>query len=79
MKNIISGFIITASMAFGSAQAGNLTTDELFDYLQSGDENSIESLERVELSRMEFSDVNSDSSHAYRASVSEVFAIINSD
>ena len=47
MKNIISGFIITASMAFGSAQAGNLTTDELFDYLQSGDENSIESLETV--------------------------------
>ena len=79
MKNIISGFIITASLALGSAQAGNLTTDELFDYLQSGDENSIESLESVELSRMEFSDVNSDSSKAHRASVSRIFDIINSD
>ena len=79
MKNIISGLIITASMAFGSAQAGNLTTDELFDYLQSGDENSIESLDTVELSRMEFSDINSESSDAHKASVSRVFDIINSD
>ena len=79
LRNIISSFILTASMSLGTAQAGNMTIDELFDYLQAGDENSIQSVETVEFSRMEFRDTDSASEHIYKQSISDVFNTINSD
>ena len=78
-RNIISSFILTAAMTLGVAQAGNLTTDELFDYLQAGDENSIHSNETVEFSRMEFRDIDPASRHIYEQSIGDVFNTINSD
>lgn len=72
----ISGLALITAMALGTAQAGNMTTNELFDYLQAGDHNSIESVETVELSKMEFSDVKG--GPGYTAAVN-VLDVINSD
>lgn len=79
LRIIIGSTILTASMSLGMAQAGNMTTDELFDYLQAGDENSIHSVETVEFSRMEFSENDSASERIYEQSIADVFNTINSD
>ena len=78
-RNIISSLILTASMTLGVAQADDISTHELFDFLQSGDESSIQNDETVEFSRMEFKDVGSASRHIYEQSIEDVFSIINSD
>ena len=78
-RNIISSMIFTASMTLGVAQAGNMTTAELFDYLQAGDESSIQSVETVEFSRMEFSDTTPATKYIYEQSIADVFNTINSD
>ena len=79
LRNIVSSLFLTALMTLGVAHAGNMTTDELFDYLQAGDENSIQSIETVEFSKMEFSDTDPASRHIYEQSISDVFNTINSD
>ena len=78
-RNIFSSIILTASMTLGVAHAGNMTTDELFDYLQAGDESSIQTVETVEFSRMEFSNADPASKHIYKQSIDDVFNTINSD
>lgn len=77
--NIISAIIVSTVIAISSAQAGNMTTDELFDFLQAGDENSIQSVEKVEFSKLEFTDINTESRKTYMHSISDVFNTINSD
>lgn len=73
---IISGLALITATILGTAQAGNITTDELFELLQAGDSNSIESVATVEFSRMEFSDVTSYSGHSAAINVLDA---INSD
>lgn len=68
-----------ASMTLGVAQADDINTHELFDYLQSGDENSIQNDETVELSSMEFKDAVSASRHIHEQSIEYVFNTITSD
>ena len=76
---IITGIAFAASMSMSAVHAGSLTTDELFDYLQSGDENSIAAVENVEFSKMEFRDVQPDSSYSSYESATSVLDVINSD
>jgi len=78
-RNIISSIILTASMTLGVAQADDINTHELFDYLQSGDENSLQNDETVEFSRLEFKDADSASRLIYEQSIEHVFNTINSD
>jgi len=78
-RNIISSIILTASMTLGVAHGDDINTHELFDYLQAGDENSIQNDETVELSRMEFKDADSASRLIYEQSVQDVFNTITSD
>ena len=78
-RTLISTAILAASMTFGAAQAGSMTTDELFDYITSGDTNSIYPTDRVELSRMEFSEVTTQKATAHQRSIDELFDYLTTD
>jgi len=77
-RTIISNIILASSMVVGSAQAGSMTTDEVFQLITSGDSNYIEAGETVEFARMEFSDVDSSHEVGRKQSVYEVFELITS-
>ena len=76
---IITGIAFAASMSMSAVHAGNLNTDELFDYLQSGDESSIAGVENVEFSKMEFRDVQPGSKYSSHESAASILDVINSD
>ena len=78
-RTLISNLILAASMTVGAAHAGSITTDELFDSITSGDSNSIYPTDRVELSKMEFSDVKPSEDMNHQRSIDELFDYITTD